>query len=39
MAKTIFFVYLFYRHSKYYLCKTEQKSKTEHYFQNPNKQL
>jgi len=39
MAKTIFFVCLFYRHSKYYLCKTEQKSKTEHYFQNPNKLL
>lgn len=34
-----FFVRIFYRHFKYYLYKTEQKSKTEHYFQNPNKLL
>lgn len=39
MVKTIFFVCLFYKHSKYHLCKTEQKSKTEHHFQNPNKLL
>ena len=27
------------RQAKYCLCKTEQKFKTEHYFQNPNKLL